>query len=54
MYAVATKQMAGALELPFLVRLASAFFVAALAAWTLALIGLGWELLRELVRPGVS
>jgi len=54
MYAVATKQMAGALELPFLVPLASAFFVAGLAAWTLALIGLGWELLRELVRPGVS
>ena len=46
MYAVATKQMAAALGLPFLVPLAPAFFAVALTAWTLAFIGLAWELLR--------
>ena len=52
MYTVATKQMAAALELPFLAPLPPVFFVAALTAWTLAFIGLAWELLRKLVRPG--
>jgi tellurite resistance protein TehA-like permease len=53
MYAVATQQMAKAQELPFLAPLASAFFVAALAAWTLAFIGLTRELLRKLLHAGV-
>ena len=53
MYTVATKQMAAALELPFLAPLPIVVFAAALAAWTLACIGLAWELLRELVHPGV-
>jgi tellurite resistance protein TehA-like permease len=51
MYAVATKQMAAALGLPFLAPLAAAFFVTALAAWTLVFIGLIWERLRRRVRP---
>jgi tellurite resistance protein TehA-like permease len=51
MYTVATKQMAAALELPFLSPLPPAFFATALAAWTLACIGLVWGLLRKLVRP---
>ena len=50
MYTVATKQMAAALELPFLAPLPPVIFAAALAAWTLACIGLAWELLRKLVR----
>lgn len=45
--------MAAALGLPFLAPVASAFFVVALAAWTLTIIGLAWELLRKLVRPGL-
>ena len=53
MYTLATRQMAAALGLPFLAPLASAFFVAALAAWTLAFFGLARELLHKLVRPGV-
>ncbi|WGS19754.1 MULTISPECIES: tellurite resistance/C4-dicarboxylate transporter family protein [unclassified Bradyrhizobium] len=52
MYAVATKHMAAALSLPFLAPLAPAFFVVALAAWTVVFIGLAWELTRRLVRPG--
>ncbi len=52
MYTVATKQMAAALELPFLAPLPPVFFTVALAAWTLAFIGLAWELLRRFVRPG--
>jgi tellurite resistance protein TehA-like permease len=47
MYTVATKQMATALELPFLAPLPPAVFVVALAAWTLAFIGLAWELARK-------
>lgn len=47
MYTVATKQMATALELPFLTPLPPAIFVVALAAWSLAFIGLVWELLAK-------
>lgn len=43
MYAVATRQMAAALELPFLDALPAAAFVAALIAWTLVCAGLLWE-----------
>ncbi len=53
MYTVATKQMAAALELPFLVPLPPVVFVAALAAWTLAFIGLAWEFMRKLARPSI-
>jgi tellurite resistance protein TehA-like permease len=52
MYAVATKQMTAALALPFLALLAPAFFVTALAAWTLVFVGLAWQLLRRFARPG--
>jgi tellurite resistance protein TehA-like permease len=51
MYTVATKQMAVALELPFLASLPPLVFVAALAAWTLAFVGLAWELVRKLAHP---
>lgn len=51
MYTVATKQMAVALELPFLAPLPPVFFVVALAAWTLAFVGLAWELVRKPARP---
>ncbi len=50
MYTVATKQMAAALELPFLAPLPPVIFVGALAAWTLAFAGLTWELMRKLAR----
>jgi hypothetical protein len=53
MYAVATMRIAVALGLPFLAPVASAFFMVALAAWTLVFMGLAWQLLRRLVRPGV-
>ncbi|HVX99321.1 MAG TPA: tellurite resistance/C4-dicarboxylate transporter family protein [Pseudorhodoplanes sp.] len=46
MYTVATRQMAVALDLPFLAPLPPVAFAAALAAWTLAGIGLAWELMR--------
>jgi tellurite resistance protein TehA-like permease len=49
MYTVATMQMAVALDLPFLAPLSPVVFAAALVAWTLACIGLLWEL-RKLVR----
>lgn len=52
MYTVATKQMAAALELPFLAPLPPVAFVAALVAWMLAFIGLAWELSRKFMRPG--
>lgn len=52
MYSLATKKLAGSLGLPFLAPLASAFFAAALAAWTIVFIALAWELLRDLVRRG--
>jgi tellurite resistance protein TehA-like permease len=50
MYSVATRQMATALDLPFLGPLPWVMFVAALAAWTLAFAGLLWEL-RKIVTP---
>ncbi len=50
MYTVATKQMAAALELPFLSPLPPVIFVVALAAWTLAFIGLAWDLLQRWTR----
>ena len=50
MYAVATREMAAALDLPFLAPLPVAAFVAALAAWSLAFAGLAWEARRLL--PG--
>jgi tellurite resistance protein TehA-like permease len=53
MYTVATKQMAVALELPFLAPLPPVVFAVALAAWTLAFIGLAWDLFRKIVRPAV-
>jgi len=51
MYTVATREMAAALELPFLGPLPPVVFVAALAAWTLAFIGLVWELSQKSMRP---
>ncbi len=51
MYTVATKQMAAALELPFLAPLPPLVFVAALTAWVLAFIGLAWELSRKFMHP---
>jgi len=50
MYAVATRQMAAALDLPFLSSVPPVFFAAALAAWSLAVVGLAAELLRALRR----
>jgi tellurite resistance protein TehA-like permease len=47
MYTVATRQMASALELPFLGPLPPAVFIVALAAWALAFIGLARELARR-------
>lgn len=58
MYSVATRQMAMALDLPFLGPLPWAMFVAALAAWTLAFAGLLWEVRKLLpgtrAGPGAS
>ena len=48
MYTVATRQMEGALDLPFLAPLPPVVFVCALAAWTLAFIGLVWDLRKTL------
>jgi tellurite resistance protein TehA-like permease len=48
MYAVATKQMASALELPFLAPLPPVVFAVALAAWTLAFAALIWQIMRKL------
>ena len=50
MYAVATKQIAEVLALPFLAPMASAFFVVALAAWTLVFGALAWELWIRITR----
>jgi len=50
MYAVATRQMAAALDLPFLDFLPPIVFAAALAAWILVFAGLLWELGRPLWR----
>lgn len=52
MYTVATKQMAAALELPFLAPLPPVVFVVALAAWTLAFTALALSLVRRLARSG--
>ena len=48
MYTVATREMAAALDLPFLDPLPPVVFACALAAWTLAFIGLVWELRKTL------
>jgi tellurite resistance protein TehA-like permease len=50
MYSVATRQMAAALDLPFLALLPYVMFGAALTAWTVAFAGLLFEL-RKLVTP---
>ena len=52
MYAVATRQMANALALPFLHAVPAAVFAAALGAWVLAFAGLLWELLGIVLRRG--
>jgi tellurite resistance protein TehA-like permease len=44
MYTVATREMAAALELPFLNAFVPAIFAVALLAWTLACAGLIWDL----------
>jgi len=51
MFSVATRQMAKALDLPFLDPLPWVMFVAALAAWTLAFTGLVGELRRLFSAP---
>lgn len=51
MYTVATREMAAALDLPFLAPLPPVVFTAALAAWTLAFVGLLWELYKLLPSP---
>lgn len=53
MYTVATKQMAMALDLPFLNPLPPIVFAAALVAWMLAVVGLAWELSRKLLRQSI-
>lgn len=50
MFSVATRQMANALDLPFLEPLPWAMFLASLAAWMLVFAGLLWEL-RKFVIP---
>lgn len=50
MFSVATRQMARALDLPFLEPIPWAMFLVALAAWTLAFAGLLWEL-SKVVMP---
>jgi tellurite resistance protein TehA-like permease len=50
MFSIATRQMANALDLPFLEPLPWVMFLAALVAWGLAFAGLLWEL-RKLVTP---
>ncbi len=52
MYSVATRQMATALDLPFLEPLPRAMFVAALAAWTLAFLGLLRQLRKTVASGG--
>jgi tellurite resistance protein TehA-like permease len=49
MYSVATDQMSSTLGLPFLAPLPLAFFLAAVAAWTLAFIGLLDDLRKSIV-----
>lgn len=48
MYAVATKQMAATLQLPFLAPLPMAAFAVALIAWILAFAALTWQILDKL------
>ncbi|WP_312017149.1 tellurite resistance/C4-dicarboxylate transporter family protein [Bradyrhizobium jicamae] len=50
MYALATKQMAATLQLPFLAPLPTVVFVVAVAAWTLAFAALTWQILHEFTR----
>lgn len=50
MFSIATRQMARALDLPFLEPIPWAMFLVALAAWTLAFVGLLWEL-SKVVMP---
>jgi tellurite resistance protein TehA-like permease len=52
MFSVATRQMANALDLPFLEPLPWAMFLAAVAAWMLAFAGLVWELRKFVIRRG--
>ena len=47
MYTVATREMAAALNLTFLIPLMRVVFAAAIAAWSLAFAGLAWELLSH-------
>ena len=52
MYSEATRQMAAALDLPFLNALSRPMFIVAVTAWTLAFVGLVWDLGRALTRQG--
>jgi tellurite resistance protein TehA-like permease len=52
MFSIATRQMAKALDLPFLEPLPWAMFLAALAAWTLVFAGLLWELRKFVISRG--
>jgi hypothetical protein len=52
MFSIATRQMAKALDLPFLEPLPWAIFLAALAAWTLVFAGLLWELRKFVISRG--
>jgi tellurite resistance protein TehA-like permease len=46
MYSVATARMAGAIDLPFLKAVPPAFFYAAIAAWSLAFLGMGHRFIK--------
>lgn len=50
MYTVTTRQLATAVDLPFLNPLPPVVFAFALAAWTRAFVGLLWELRKLLPR----
>ena len=52
MYSEATRQMAAALDLSFLNALSRPMFIVAVTAWTLAFVGLVWDLGRALTRQG--
>lgn len=52
MFSISTRQMANALDLPFLEPLPWAMFLAAMVAWTLAFAGLLWELRKLVIPPG--
>jgi len=52
MYSVATQQMASALQLPFLGFLPQVMFAAAMAAWTVAFVGLLLDLRRIVTSKG--